>query len=171
MLKIISTGFEGGERAALDAAIEKYHPWGGTCPLGRSGHLSQIPEKYFTGELESGLVEGSSSRPTESRFRNARTADATLVLSEKEACIAPICKDIIIMLRRSEGNYLIADATKPYEIKRVVRWVVESNLRILNISASPKKNDAPFTSKARVFIGDILTYSTLFETRGIKIWT
>jgi hypothetical protein len=171
MLKIISTGFEGGERAALDAAIEKLHPWGGTCPLGRSGHFAPIPNRYFTGDPKGGLVEGSSSRPTQARFANVRAADATLVLSETGACIAPICKDVIISIRRNEGNYLIVDPTHVYETKRVVRWAVESDLRILNISCAPKSDDHPFTTMARVFTMGILTYTSLYESRGVKIWT
>lgn len=75
------------------------------------------------------------------------------------------------MLRRNEGNYLIVDPTKSYEVKRTVRWAVESDLSILNISSSPKSDEDPFTTKTRVFIRDILTYTTLFRTKGVKIWT
>jgi len=171
MLKIISTGFEGGECAALDAAIDKLHPWGGTCPKGRSGQFSQIPDHYFTGNGKGALVEGSSSRPTPARFANARDAEATLVLSMTSAKIPMVCKDIIIMLRQDKGRYLIADPRKTYEVKRVVRWIAESNLRILNISSSPKKNDDPFTTRTFVFIKDVLTYTTLYSTTGVKIWT
>ncbi len=171
MLKIISTGFEGGERAALDAAIDLLHPWGGTCPLGRSGQFDKMPDLYFTGNGKGALVEGSSSRPTPARFANARDANATLVLSMTSAKIPMICKDVIIMLRHDKGSYLIADPQKSYEVTRVVRWIAESDFGILNISSSPKKNDDPFTAKTFVFIKDVLTYTTLYSTTGVKIWT
>lgn len=87
------------------------------------------------------------------------------------AKIPMVCKDIIIMLRQNKGRYLIVDPRKTYEVKRVVRWIAESDLRILNISSSPKKDDDPFTTKTFVFIKDVLTYTTLYSTTGVKIWT
>jgi hypothetical protein len=169
MLKIISTGFEGGERAALDAAIERQAPWGGACPLGRSGQYAPIPDLYFTSGGDNALVEADSSRPTRARHFNAQNADGTLLFCS--GLIPQICKDIIIYLRRKEGLYLIVDPRHTYETKRVCKWIAENNIRELNISSPPKNEDDPFTHQVRMFMLDVLTYTTLYETRGVKIWS
>jgi hypothetical protein len=172
MIKVISTGVEGPERAALDAAIQHGGvEWGGACPLGRSGQYGPIPDKYFTEEPNRGLVEGSSSRPAQARFANARGSDATLILSPSSAILPRSCKDIIITLRRKEGDYRIVDPRRTYEVKQVVKWIALGNLRILNIAAEPKRDDDPFTTRSLGFMRDILTYTTLYEHRGVKIWT
>jgi len=169
MLKIISTGIEGGERAALDAARERLAPWGGQCALGRSGQWEPIPDLYFTSDPDNALVEADSSRPMRARRQNARTADGTLILCS--GIVPHVCKDIIILLRRAEGLYIIVDPRHSYETKRVVKWIVENNIRTLNVSSAPKKDEDPFTHRARVFMLDVLTYSTLYETRGVRIWS
>jgi len=175
MLKIVSTGFEGGERAALDAAIEKIAPWGGACPLGRSGQYSPIPNLYFTSDSNNALVESDSSRPTRARRLNAHNADGTLILCS--GIIPHICKDIIIYIRRNEGQYLVVDPRHIYETKRVVKWIAEENIKVLNISSPPRSEKEekgggdPFTHNARMFMLGVITYTMLYETRGVKIWS
>ena len=168
---IISTGFEGPERQALEVARRWQHPWGGACPLGRSGQFGPIPDQYFTEDGKGGLVEGSSSRPTQARLSNARSADGTLILCRANEFIPPLCKTIIVFLRRQRGRYKVVDPTQSYSVPQTVRWIVEYEVRILNVSASPKKDDDPFTKRSGVFMSDILSYTTLHERRGVKIWT
>lgn len=171
MLKILSTGLEGPERAALDAAIQLKTPWGGTAPLGRSGHFSPIPEKYFTPSEFGALVEGTSSRPMQSRSQNALVADGTLVVCRATIPIPPLCKQTMITLRHRRGKYKVCDPTRSYEVKQVVKWVVENEVKTLNISSDPKKPDDPFTKRTTVFMRDILNFTAIYYNHGVKIWT
>lgn len=171
MLKLISTGLEGPERAALDAAIELKTKWGGTAPNGRSGHFAPIPERYFTPSEFGALVEGSSSRPMQSRSQNAAHADGTLVVCRAQAIIPPLCKQTMISLRHTRGKYKICDPTRSYEVKQVVKWVVENEIKTLNISSAPKDVDDPFTKRTIVFMKDILSFTGIYYNLGAKIWT
>jgi len=170
MLKLISTGLEGPERAALDAAIELSTTWGGTAPNGRSGHFAPIPERYFTPSEFGALVEGSSSRPMQSRSQNAAHADGTLIVCRGQAIIPPLCKQTMISLRHARGKYKTCDPTRSYEVKQVVKWVVENDIKTLNISSDPKRMDDPFTNRTTVFMRDILNFTAIYYNFGAKIW-
>lgn len=89
----------------------------------------------------------------------------------KGAKIPMVCKDIIILLRHRRGNYLIIDPRLSYQVKSVVRWICESEFGSLNITSEQKNSDHPFTDRAFVFIKDVLTYTNLYSTKGVKIWT
>jgi hypothetical protein len=171
MLTIVSTGFEGPEREALEVARILEHPWRGYAPAGRSGAFDTIPERYFTGADGSALVETTSSRPAQARYTNAREADATLVLCEQEMFIPPIGKKMMTFLRKLKGQYKVADPLKVYEVKQVVRWICTNNICVLNICADPRKPDDPFTKRSHIFLRDIVSYTDLHENRGVKIWT
>jgi len=171
MLKLISTGLEGPERASLDAAIELKYPWGGTCPLGRSGHYGPIPERYFTPNEFGALVEGSSSRPMQARSKNALDADGSLVIRRAKAIIPPLCKQAIISIRNRRGKYKIVDPTRSYEVIQVVQWIVENEVKILNITSDPKSDEDPFTKRTTVFMRDILNFTATYYNHGVKIWT
>jgi len=54
MLKIISGGQTGADRAALDAAIKHGVPCGGWCPDGRLAEDGPIPGRYPLQELKGG---------------------------------------------------------------------------------------------------------------------
>ncbi|CAG1012336.1 hypothetical protein BURK2_04495 [Burkholderiales bacterium] len=54
MLKIISGGQTGVDRAALDAAIKCGAPCGGWCPDGRLAEDGPIPGRYPLQELKGG---------------------------------------------------------------------------------------------------------------------
>jgi hypothetical protein len=171
MIKLISTGIEGAERAALDAAETLKYPWGGSAPSGRSGHYDPIPESYFTPTEFGALVEAPSSRPMQARAMNTQVADATLILRRDGAIIPPVSKQIIIHLRHRRGRYELADPTKSYHVIQVVKWIVKNDIQTLNVSSSPKRMDDPFTSRTFVFMKDILSFTAIYFNTGAKIWT
>lgn len=74
LLKIISGGQTGVDRAALDVAIEMKIPYGGWCPKGRLAELgTTIPTKYI-------LQETTSAKFEERTKLNIRDSDGTLIL-------------------------------------------------------------------------------------------
>jgi predicted Rossmann-fold nucleotide-binding protein len=73
MLKVISGGQTGVDRAALDAALTLGIHCGGFCPKGRKSEDGTIPEKYP-------LVETLNDNYSERTERNVKTADGTLIL-------------------------------------------------------------------------------------------
>lgn len=74
MIKIISGGQTGVDRAALDAALQLGIPCGGWCPKGRKAKDGPIPDRYPLKETESG------SYPVRTEM-NVRDSDGTLILT------------------------------------------------------------------------------------------
>jgi putative molybdenum carrier protein len=73
MLKIISGGQTGVDRAALDSALEHGIDCGGWCPSGRLDENGIIPAHYPLQELD----EGGFSERT---LRNVRDSDGTAII-------------------------------------------------------------------------------------------
>jgi hypothetical protein len=81
VLKIISGGQTGVDRAALDVALERHLPCGGWCPKDRLAEDGRIPDRYP-------LTECSTDHyPTRTRL-NVEHADATLLLLSDPADMA-----------------------------------------------------------------------------------
>src|SRR5215216_4014774 len=75
ILRIISGGQTGADRAAFDFALEKGIEIGGFVPIGRLAEDGPINAKYPN------LVETNSSDPGERTRLNVRSADATFIVS------------------------------------------------------------------------------------------
>jgi hypothetical protein len=71
-MKIISGGQTGVDRAALDVALKRGIPSGGSCPAGRLAEDGIIPERYPVHELGGGGA-------TERTYANVRDSDATAI--------------------------------------------------------------------------------------------
>ena len=74
ILKIISGGQTGVDRAALDTAIKLDLPHGGWVPRGRKTEDGRLPDHYTVQEL-------ASSDYRERTERNVREADGTLIIA------------------------------------------------------------------------------------------
>jgi hypothetical protein len=74
VLKIVSGGQTGADRAGLDAAIELGLAHGGWCPHGRRTEDGPLPEHYQ-------LQETESSSYTQRTVFNVRDSDATVVFT------------------------------------------------------------------------------------------
>lgn len=77
LLKIVSGGQTGVDRAALDAALACGLPIGGWCPAGRRAEDGIVPARYP-------LVETPSVKYPQRTTWNVRDSDATLVLTLRE---------------------------------------------------------------------------------------
>lgn len=74
ILKVISGGQTGADRAALDWAIERGIEHGGYCPQGRIAEDGVIPERY-------NLTERQRSESSACTFRNVEESDATVIIT------------------------------------------------------------------------------------------
>ena len=70
LVKIISGGQTGADRAALDAALEAGFPTGGYCPSGRRAEDGVIDRLYPLEEIDGGYADRT--------LKNVRAADATV---------------------------------------------------------------------------------------------
>jgi hypothetical protein len=77
VMKIVSGGQTGVDRAALDAALACGMPIGGWCPAGRRAEDGAVPTRYP-------LRETPSRKYPQRTAWNVRDSDATLILTLRE---------------------------------------------------------------------------------------
>jgi Circularly permutated YpsA SLOG family len=73
LLKIISGGQTGVDRAALDVALKNGIDCGGWCPTGRLDEFGRIPDRCSFKELEHGGF-------TERTLQNVKDSDGTVII-------------------------------------------------------------------------------------------
>jgi hypothetical protein len=73
MVKIISGGQTGVDRAALDVALRHQIECGGWCPTGRLDEFGRIPDQYPVQEFEHGGF-------TERTLQNVKDSDGTVII-------------------------------------------------------------------------------------------
>jgi hypothetical protein len=130
--KIVSGGQTGVDRAALDVAIALNLPCGGWCPRGRRAEDGRIPKRY---PLEETATSSYSSRT----IQNVIDADGTLVLT-----VGTIRGGTLLTKNAAQKRkkpYLVVDLQEPAEIKAVVDWMKDNEIRVLNV-AGPRASQA-----------------------------
>lgn len=133
LVRIVSGGQTGVDRAALDAAIALGLPHGGWCPAGRRAEDGPISRKYLLRETRSPKY-GVRTR------RNVRDSDGTLILHRGELSGGTeLTRRIAIELNRP---LLIIDLDAPPELELVRRWIEEQEIRVLNV-AGPRESSSP----------------------------
>ena len=137
MLKIISGGQTGVDRAALDAALELGYPCGGWCPEGREAEDGTIPLHYPVQELE-------GSRYSQRTKRNITDSDATLIIYRDApvggtALTAKFC----IKLQKPHLLLDITTTSQDKALSRLKRFLDEfSPITKLNV-AGPRFSTTP----------------------------
>jgi hypothetical protein len=143
ILKVISGGQTGVDRAALDVALELGLPCGGWCPKGRRAEDGAIPLSYP-------LSETSSSAYPERTARNIRDSDGTLVLTRgvPDGGTALTVK----LATRYRRPLLSIDLERPSSPDRVATWAERQGVEVLNV-AGPRESSCPgITEEAGGFL-------------------
>jgi len=134
LLKIISGGQTGVDRAALDVALKHRVKCGGWCPAGRLDESGKIPDRYPLKELKKG-------GPEERTLRNVQESKGTIViyfheLSGGTAYTVGCCIE-------GGQQYRLIDAAKysPEDAATLmVSFVYDNEIDILNI-AGPRETE------------------------------
>jgi predicted Rossmann fold nucleotide-binding protein DprA/Smf involved in DNA uptake len=148
VLKIVSGGQTGVDRAALDAAMSLGLPCGGWCPRGRRSEDGRIPEAYP-------LVETSTSRYPERTERNVHEADGTLVLCWGRPRGGTALT--VALARRHRRPVLVLDLSGEPALEAVAAWIREHAIEVLNV-AGPRAGEVPdIYQRARRYLEDALS--------------
>ncbi len=152
ILRILSGGQTGVDRAALDFAIAQQIPHGGWCPAGRRAADGLLDARYQ-------LVETESSGYRQRTKHNVRDADATLIIYRgRLEGGSLLTRD----LAPGHGKpLLLCDLHAPTEelLAAWQDWLVSHPIAILNI-AGPSEARNP---------GIYLQASALLDLLGIRI--
>lgn len=136
IVKIVSGGQTGVDRAGLDAAMALGIPVGGWVPRNRRAEDGRVPDRYPVRETASDAYD------VRTRF-NVRDSDATLVLTRGRPTGGTA---LTIAIARSLARPTrVIDLNAPAEVADVedVRaWLAHTRVRILNI-AGPRESSHP----------------------------
>lgn len=133
VVKIISGGQTGVDRAALDAALDLGIPVGGWCPRGRLAEDGTIPHRYP-------LREAPTASYPERTLLNVRDSDGTLVLSWGSPTDGTALT--IHLAETMEKPCLVLDLMSAPGQDRAWEWVEAHGIRILNV-AGPRASADP----------------------------
>jgi hypothetical protein len=133
LVKIVSGGQTGVDRAALDAALAAGFACGGWCPANRSAEDGPIPEKYPMSLLN----EGSDRQRT---LRNVHDSDGTAILFHHSLTGGTkLTRDLCI---REKKPFVVLDATQitvERAVSAVLRFIQENEIQTLNV-AGPRSS-------------------------------
>jgi hypothetical protein len=136
MLKIISGGQTGVDRAALDFALKHKIECGGWCPAGRIDELGRIPNRYPVKELERGSF-------TERTLQNVKDSDGTIVIYL--AHLRGGTEFTVECCEQLKRSYKLIDAAKMTTNEAaaaIVDFVHDHEIDILNV-AGPRQSEWP----------------------------
>ena len=143
MLKIISGGQTGVDRAALDVALKLGIQCGGFCPKGRKSEDGAIPEKYP-------LTETQSDNYPERTELNVKTGDATLILiagnpDRGTQLTIDLCK-------RHNKPCLVMDLNDEKERVDIKLWIDKNKIGNMNVAGNRESISPGIQEKAYQFL-------------------
>ena len=150
MIKIISGGQTGVDRAALDVAIELDIQYGGFCPKGMLAEDGIILDKYK-------LTELSSSQYLMRTFENVQASDGTLIIHQGTVSGGTLkTKDYCQMINKSffEVNLLEDLEIIPLNFDT---WIKENHIIIINI-AGTRESAVPIYNRTYALLIDLLSH-------------
>ena len=143
MLKVVSGGQTGVDRAALDAARALGLPCGGWCPRDRRAEDGLIAAIYP-------LVATPSTDYAQRTRWNVRDSDGTLVLTRGR--VEGGTAFTVAVARRRRRPLLVVDLATEPDPAEADRWVREAGIGVLNV-AGPRESQRPgIGAEARAFL-------------------
>ena len=133
MLKIVSGGQTGVDRAALDVALELGLPCGGWCPRGRLAEDGPLAPRYPLRETP------SASYAQRTRW-NVRDTDATLILNR-----GPLSGGTRLTAEVAETlgrPWRLVELADPPPAEVLVAWIQAPAVKMLNV-AGPRESGCP----------------------------
>ena len=128
MIKIISGGQTGVDRAALDAALESGVSVGGWCPQGRKAEDGPIAEKYPLQELpDSGYKKRT--------LKNVQDSDATVIIYFES--VSGGTEKTLLYCLNEKKPYLLIDGgsiTQDIASKQIKHFIDENQISLLNVA-------------------------------------
>lgn len=133
MMKIVSGGQTGVDRAALDVALEMGIECGGWCPAGRLAEDGRIDERYP-------LRETPSPDPAQRTEWNVRDSDATLILAwNAPSPGTELAREVARRLGRPVYTFHLGLRE---DLGAFRRWLQVYGVRTLNV-AGPRESESP----------------------------
>ena len=147
LLKVVSGGQTGVDRAALEAAIEMGVEHGGWCPRGRLAEDGPIPTCFRLRETESPLYHVRTER-------NVIDSDGTLILH-----FGPLGGGTLLTRKLAAAHgrpALEIDLQRPPSPWGAFSWLKNRRIGVLNV-AGPRESSRPGIYRASLdWLGELL---------------
>ncbi len=156
MLKIVSGGQTGVDRAALDVAVELGIPYGGWCP--RGGWAEDLPDPPGLLALYPALRETPEQSPGQRTEWNVRDADALLVLTDAAGLAASAGTDFAVACAKRLGRPLLILNVGDEDAVTLARdWIEARDDSFSLCIGGPRESEAPgIYAQARTFLHALL---------------
>ncbi len=151
MIKIISGGQTGVDRAALDAAVEQGVDYGGSVPRGRLAEDGPIAMRYGK------LIELESEDYRARTLKNVMDADATLIFTEDKPA-GGTALTVTYALEHSRPFKVIdlREVDALAAVSEVRSWIEAAGVATLNV-AGPRESGSPgIYEKVKKILGVVL---------------
>ena len=136
LVKIVSGGQTGVDRAALDAAIKLGIPHGGWIPRGRLAEDGVLPERYA-------LRETASTVYAERTEKNVTDSDGTLIVSRGELTGGSAYTRAMAVKHGRPWLHIDLEQTTAFRAALETKaWIIAREVRVLNV-AGPRASKDP----------------------------
>jgi hypothetical protein len=151
LVRIVSGGQTGVDRAALDVAMALGLPCGGWVPRGRRAEDGTVPRRYP-------MRETRGRTYAERTFRNVCDADGTLVLARGMPTGGTALT--AALARRLGKPHMLVDLQAAPDMTAISEWIDGQHIRVLNI-AGPRESTCPgIYDQAKAFLEALLRRAT-----------
>ena len=161
ILRIVSGGQSGADRAGLDAAIEAGIPHGGYCPHGRRSEDGTIPERYQ-------LKETSSSGYTKRTEMNIVMSDCTLLFVGSGKLSPGSAKTAMFAESVNKPCLLVpvANLSEGHLAGQIVDWfeTMQKDELVVNVAGNRESVCPGISEKVKSIMG--MVFSTMSKTRS-----
>mmetsp|Transcript_5522 Transcript_5522/g.12889 ORF Transcript_5522/g.12889 Transcript_5522/m.12889 type:complete len:199 (+) Transcript_5522:71-667(+) len=155
VMRVVSGGQTGVDRAALDAALAVDFPCGGWCPQGRRANDGPIAERYP-------LEETPSIDYKERMEWNIRDSDGTLILVWKRLTPGGGPWLTQKLANRQHKPHLVIDVSKEEDhdgaARDIIEWCEAAGIRVLNIAGAQETADCPVYQPSYSLLAKVLKF-------------
>ncbi len=147
IVKLVSGGQTGVDRAALDVALKLKLPHGGWCPRGRRAEDGEIDARYT-------LEETPSNDYVQRTEWNVRDTDVTLILNE--GALLGGTELTVKFAEKHAKPFKIIALDAEASLDEVRDWLKSHPVNTLNV-AGPRESKCPgIESRAKIFLEQLL---------------
>jgi hypothetical protein len=157
IIKIVSGGQTGVDRAALDTAIKLGLPHGGWIPKGRRTESGILPAKYL-------LKETRSYSYSERTEKNVVDSDGTLIISRGPLAGGSDYTRQMAVKHNRPWFHIDLSRTAAFHAATAIRdWILAKGLEVLNV-AGPRASEDPTIYEYTLNILESVYYLGLVES-------
>ena len=147
VIKIVSGGQTGADRAGLDSAIDWGIAHGGWCPTGRKAEDGAIPPRYD-------LLESTSANYLQRTEWNARDADATVIFTLRSDLTGGSKKTAEFAQKHGKPWIHLNEGLGIEEAAvQLKSFIAEHGVKVLNVAGSRGSKEPGVATFVRAVIG------------------